>query len=90
VGWGGIIPLLTGPLTNKGKVRAESRVIAFKLGAHGELPPPKVAPVLPTTHQTLTATLSNWYRRAVCSMACAPVVTASMPSAAAWCRTCAT
>ncbi|MFA5980385.1 MAG: PQQ-dependent dehydrogenase, methanol/ethanol family [Pseudomonas sp.] len=56
VGWGGIIPLLTGPLTNKGKVRAESRVIAFKLGAHGELPPPKVAPVLPTTHQTLTAT----------------------------------
>lgn len=56
VGWGGIIPLLTGPLTNKGKVRAESRVIAFKLGAHGELPPPKVAPVLPITHQTLTAT----------------------------------
>ncbi|VVN99935.1 Quinohemoprotein alcohol dehydrogenase ADH-IIG [Pseudomonas fluorescens] len=56
VGWGGIIPLLTGPLTNKGKVRAESRVIAFKLGALGELPPPKVAPVLPVTHQTLTAT----------------------------------
>lgn len=56
VGWGGIIPLLTGPLTNKGKVRAESRVIAFKLGAHGELPAPKAAPVMPTTHQALTAT----------------------------------
>ncbi|QXH87084.1 MULTISPECIES: PQQ-dependent dehydrogenase, methanol/ethanol family [Pseudomonas] len=56
VGWGGILPLLTGPLTNKGKVRAESRVIAFKLGATGELPPPKAAPVLPTTRQVLTAT----------------------------------
>ncbi len=56
VGWGGILPLLTGPLTNKGKVRAESRVIAFKLGAHEQLPPPKAAPVLPTTRQALTAT----------------------------------
>lgn len=56
VGWGGILPLLTGPLTNKGKVRAESRVIAFKLGATGELPPPKAAPVLPTTRQVLSAT----------------------------------
>nr|WP_315492195.1 PQQ-dependent dehydrogenase, methanol/ethanol family [uncultured Pseudomonas sp.] len=56
VGWGRILPLLTGPLTNKGKVRAESRVIAFKLGATGELPPPKAAPVLPTTRQVLTAT----------------------------------
>ena len=56
VGWGGILPLLTGPLTNKGKVRAESRVIAFKLGATGQLPPPKAAPVLPTTRQVLTAT----------------------------------
>ncbi|MCM8559601.1 PQQ-dependent dehydrogenase, methanol/ethanol family [Pseudomonas shahriarae] len=56
VGWGGILPLLTGPLTNKGKVRAESRVIAFKLGATGELPTPKAAPVLPTTRQVLTAT----------------------------------
>lgn len=56
VGWGGVLPLLTGPLTNKGKVRAESRVIAFKLGAKGELPPPKAAPVMPVTRQVLTAT----------------------------------
>ena len=37
-------------------MRAESRVIAFKLGATGQLPPPKAAPVLPTTRQVLTAT----------------------------------
>ncbi|KQW41633.1 MULTISPECIES: PQQ-dependent dehydrogenase, methanol/ethanol family [Pseudomonas] len=55
VGWGGIIPRLTGPLTNKGNVRAESRVIAFKLGATGELPPPKTAPRLPPTALVLKA-----------------------------------
>lgn len=56
VGWGGIIPRLTGPLTNKGKVRAEARVIAFKLGAKGELPPPREAPVFPNADLPLNAT----------------------------------
>ncbi|WP_165679676.1 PQQ-binding-like beta-propeller repeat protein, partial [Metapseudomonas otitidis] len=56
VGWGGIIPRLTGPLTNKGKVRAEARVIAFKLGAKGELPPPREAPVFPNADLKLNAT----------------------------------
>lgn len=54
-GWGGIFPLLTGPLTNKGKVQAESRLIAFKLDAQGELPPPKQEPVFPRTDLKLTA-----------------------------------
>nr|WP_313512686.1 PQQ-binding-like beta-propeller repeat protein [Pseudomonas sp.] len=56
VGWGGILPLLTGPLTNKGKVQPESRLIAFKLGAKGELPPAKQAPVFPNVQLPLDAT----------------------------------
>ena len=56
VGWGGIIPRLTGPLTNKGKVHSEARVIAFKLGAKGELPPPREKPVFPNADLPLTAT----------------------------------
>lgn len=54
-GWGGIMPLIAGPLTDKGKVRPESRVLVFKLGAKEQLPPPRQAPVLPPQVPALTA-----------------------------------
>ena len=54
-GWGGIMPLIAGGLTDKGKVQPESRVLVFKLGAKGELPPPRKAPVLPPQVPALTA-----------------------------------
>ncbi|HKY90677.1 MAG TPA: PQQ-dependent dehydrogenase, methanol/ethanol family [Nevskiaceae bacterium] len=44
-GWGGVYPLLAGAVANKSKVRPEARVIVFKLGATGSLPPPKNEPV---------------------------------------------
>ncbi|ROZ71309.1 PQQ-dependent dehydrogenase, methanol/ethanol family [Ramlibacter sp. WS9] len=40
VGWGGVFPLLTGALSYK--VQADARVVTFKLGASGKLPPPKL------------------------------------------------
>ncbi|MCC2658254.1 MAG: PQQ-dependent dehydrogenase, methanol/ethanol family [Panacagrimonas sp.] len=46
-GWGGVFPLIGGVISNNAKVRPEARVITFKLGATGSLPPPKhdVVPV---------------------------------------------
>lgn len=41
VGWGGAFPLITGPLSLGAKVRPEARVVTFKLGATGKLPPPR-------------------------------------------------
>ena len=40
VGWGGVFPLLTGSLSHK--IQADARVVTFKLGANGKLPPPKL------------------------------------------------
>ena len=55
-GWGGIMPLIAGPLTDKGKVQPESRVLVFKLGATGELPPPrKASSTAATTRATCPA-----------------------------------
>lgn len=47
VGWGGAFPLITGPLSLSARVQPEARVVTFKLGATGQLPPPKQAPVAP-------------------------------------------
>ncbi len=44
-GWGGVFPLIGGVISNNAKVRPESRVITYKLGATGELPAPKHEPV---------------------------------------------
>ncbi|MCK6427446.1 MAG: c-type cytochrome, partial [Burkholderiaceae bacterium] len=44
VGWGGAFPGVAGPLSHSTRVQAEARVVTFKLGARGKLPPPKQAP----------------------------------------------
>jgi len=44
VGWGGAFPGVAGPLSHSTRVQAEARVVTFKLGAKGQLPPPKQAP----------------------------------------------
>ena len=44
-GWGGVFPLIGGVISNNAKVRPEARVITFKLGATGSLPPAKHEPV---------------------------------------------
>ena len=44
VGWGGVYDLAAGTLANKsGSVQNVSRLLVFKLGAKGQLPPPKPA-----------------------------------------------
>ncbi|WP_346286761.1 PQQ-dependent dehydrogenase, methanol/ethanol family [Zoogloea sp.] len=40
-GWGGTFPLILGPLSLAAKVKPESRVLTYKLGATGQLPPPR-------------------------------------------------
>jgi quinohemoprotein ethanol dehydrogenase len=52
VGWGGVFPLMMGPVSSmETKVKPEARVVTFKLGATGKLPPranvPKELPELP-------------------------------------------
>lgn len=54
VGWGGVFPLLMGPLTHK--IKAESRVVTFKLGGTGKLPSPSMDPMLLPPLQQLNAT----------------------------------
>lgn len=44
VGWGGAFPGVAGPLSLSAKVQPEARVVTFKLGAKGQLPPPRQAP----------------------------------------------
>jgi quinohemoprotein ethanol dehydrogenase len=44
-GWGGIFPLLTGPFSLTAKVRPESRILVYKLGATGVLPVAKNDPM---------------------------------------------
>ena len=44
VGWGGSYVLSSGPVSLKADVRPESRVVVFKLGGKGKLPPPQQAP----------------------------------------------
>lgn len=44
VGWGGAFPGVTGPLSLSAKVQPEARVVTYRLGAKGQLPPPRLAP----------------------------------------------
>lgn len=55
VGWGGAFPLVTGPLSLSANVQPEARVVTYKLGATGKLPPPKKAPSALPPLQKLTA-----------------------------------
>ena len=54
VGWGGIFPLLTGPLAPK--VKAEARIVTFKLGGQVKLPKQSAALTPLPPLQALTAT----------------------------------
>jgi quinohemoprotein ethanol dehydrogenase len=40
-GWGGAFPLVGADLANIGKVKAEARVLVYKLGGKAQLPPPR-------------------------------------------------
>lgn len=56
VGWGGAFPGVTGPLSHSTKVQPEARVVTFRLGAQGQLPPPKLAPAGLPPLREVTAT----------------------------------
>jgi quinohemoprotein ethanol dehydrogenase len=43
-GWGGAFPLVTGPLSLSANVQPEARVVTYRLGADGKLPPPRKQP----------------------------------------------
>lgn len=43
-GWGGVFPLLAGAVSNNAKVEPEARVLTYKLGGSGTLPPAKNNP----------------------------------------------
>ena len=55
VGWGGALPLVGGPMSLSAKVRPEARVVTFKLGGQGKLPPPANAVTALPPLQTVTA-----------------------------------
>ena len=54
VGWGGAFPLITGSIAPK--IKAEARVVTFRLGATGKLPAPQAVAVALPPLQPLTAT----------------------------------
>jgi len=54
-GWGGAFPLVTGPLSLSARVQPEARIVTFKLGAKGKLPPAKKAVVALPPLQKVTA-----------------------------------
>lgn len=56
VGWGGAFPGVAGPLSHSTKVQPEARVVTFRLGAKGQLPPPKLAPAVLPPLREVTAT----------------------------------
>ncbi len=43
-GWGGIFPLILGPLSREARVQPEARVLTYKLGGKVVLPPPAQLP----------------------------------------------
>jgi len=55
VGWGGAFPLVTGPLSLSAHVQPEARIVTFRLGANGRLPPAKKAVVALPPLQKITA-----------------------------------
>jgi quinohemoprotein ethanol dehydrogenase len=56
VGWGGAFPGVAGPLSLSAKVQPEARVVTYKLGAKGKLPPAKQAPAALPPLQKVAAT----------------------------------
>ncbi|RIK99362.1 MAG: PQQ-dependent dehydrogenase, methanol/ethanol family [Burkholderiales bacterium] len=58
-GWGGAFPLVTGPLSLSARVQPEARVVTFKLGARGKLPPAKKAVVALPPLQKVTASAAD-------------------------------
>ncbi|WP_290871991.1 PQQ-dependent dehydrogenase, methanol/ethanol family [Aquabacterium sp.] len=55
VGWGGSFPNITGQLSLGAKVKAEARVVTFKLGGTTTLPPPKMTAAALPPLETVTA-----------------------------------
>ncbi len=56
VGWGGAFPGVAGPLSLSARVQPEARVVTYKLGATGKLPPAKQAPATLPPLQKVSAT----------------------------------
>lgn len=56
VGWGGAFPGVAGPLSLSARVQPEARIVTYKLGAKGKLPPAKLAPTVLPPLQKVTAT----------------------------------
>ena len=60
VGWGGVYDLAAGAVANKsGSVQNVSRLLVFKLGAKGKLPPPKPTAQLVLDPPAFTGTLQQ-------------------------------
>ncbi|MEZ5614377.1 MAG: PQQ-dependent dehydrogenase, methanol/ethanol family [Rhodocyclaceae bacterium] len=55
VGWGGAFPGVAGPLSLSARVQPEARIVTYKLGAKGKLPPPKQTPAGLPPLQKVTA-----------------------------------